>query len=374
MHAHGGPELGPPQLKRSEEDLKRWAVTVKAGYAWAGSTYRRGGYGVTMAAEDTERLRRIFVANFGQPRRTLLHGQSYGGGVASKAAEMYATVDGKRGPYDGVMLTSGVLGGGTKAYDFRLDLRVVYQYVCANHPRAEEPQYPLWMGLPPGSKLTRAELASRVDECTGVRKPAAQRTEQQKANLAAITNVVKIPERSLQGHLNWATWLFEDLVQLRLEGRNPFGNTGVVYKGSGNDAALNDGVIRYQADPKAVAMLAADSDPAGKVNVPVITLHAIDDPTAFVELASAYREVLERAGTAGNLVQTFSNEREHSYLSDPQYPALLSALMAWIDQGTKPTPQQVADSCRKYEADYGNTCKLQPDYRPPALSARVPAR
>ena len=39
------------ELKRSEEDLKRWAVTVKAGYAWAGSTYRRGGYGVTMAAE-----------------------------------------------------------------------------------------------------------------------------------------------------------------------------------------------------------------------------------------------------------------------------------------------------------------------------------
>jgi hypothetical protein len=42
MHAHGGPETGPPKLERSEEDLKRWAVTVKAGYAWAGSTYRRG--------------------------------------------------------------------------------------------------------------------------------------------------------------------------------------------------------------------------------------------------------------------------------------------------------------------------------------------
>ena len=114
MHAHGGPsDTGPARLQRSEEDLRRWAVTVKAGYAWAGSTYRRGGYGVTMAAQDTERLRRIFVAQFGQPRRTLLHGQSYGGGVASKAAELYATVDGRRGPYDGVLLTSGMLGGGT---------------------------------------------------------------------------------------------------------------------------------------------------------------------------------------------------------------------------------------------------------------------
>jgi hypothetical protein len=91
MHAHGGPETGPPKLERSAEDLKRWAVTVKAGYAWAGSTYRRGGYGVTMAAEDTERLRQIFVRHFGQPRRTLLHGQSYGAGVAAKAAELVCT-------------------------------------------------------------------------------------------------------------------------------------------------------------------------------------------------------------------------------------------------------------------------------------------
>lgn len=375
MHAHGGPaDTGPAELKRSEEDLKRWAVTVKAGYAWAGSTYRRGGYGVTMAAEDTERLRQIFVQRFGQPRRTILHGQSYGGGVASKAAELYATVDGKRGPYDGVLLTSGVLGGGTQAYDFRLDLRVVYQYVCKNHPRPDEPQYPLWQGLPEGAKLTRAELAARVDECTGVRKPAAQRTAQQKANLATIVNVIQIPERSLQGHLNWATWLFKDLVQLRLEGRNPFGNAGVRYKGSSDDAALNAGVLRYTADPRAVQQLARDSNPEGKVNVPVLTLHAIHDPTAFVELESAYRRVLERAGTANLLVQNFSDESEHSYLSEPQYPALFTALLDWVDKGDKPTPQKVLQLCKGYEAAYGDTCRLRPEYRPPELEARVAPR
>jgi hypothetical protein len=60
MHAHGGPaDTGPAKPERATEDLERWAITVKAGYAWAGSTYRRGGYGVTMAAQDTERLRQI---------------------------------------------------------------------------------------------------------------------------------------------------------------------------------------------------------------------------------------------------------------------------------------------------------------------------
>ena len=43
------------------------------------------------------------------------------------------------------------------------------------------------------------------------------------------------------------------LVEHRTGGASPFGNRGVVYKGSPDDAALNAGVLRYQADPQAVA-------------------------------------------------------------------------------------------------------------------------
>ena len=44
-----------------------------------------------------------------------------------------STTQGQR-PYDAVLLTSGVLAGGSRSYDFRTDLRVVYQYLCNNHP------------------------------------------------------------------------------------------------------------------------------------------------------------------------------------------------------------------------------------------------
>ena len=101
--------LGEPREERVVEDLQRWSVMLRAGYAWAGSTFHQGGVAVLSAAEDTERLRSIFVQHFGPARRTILHGQSYGGGVASKAAELYAAVDGRPGPYDGVLLTSGTL-------------------------------------------------------------------------------------------------------------------------------------------------------------------------------------------------------------------------------------------------------------------------
>ncbi|MDM0012983.1 hypothetical protein QTH87_11125 [Variovorax sp. J22P168] len=377
MHAHGGPELGAPTQARATEDLQRWAVTVKAGYAWAGSTYRRGGYGVTMAAEDTERLRAWFVQNFGAPRRTLLHGQSYGAGVAAKGAELYARVggvEGGKGPYDGLLLTSGVLGGGTQSYDYRLDLRVVYQYFCKNHPLPTEDAYPLWQGLPRDSKMTAAELARRIDDCTGVRQPAAQRTPQQSANLKAILDTIRIPERSLVGNMNWATFLFRDLVQERLDGGNPFGNIGVRYTGSGNDDVLNAQVLRYRADPAAVARLAADADHTGRVEIPTLALHAIDDPTAFVELESVYRTVRERAGTNALLVQTFSRESEHSYLADAEYPALFAALLDWIDNGRKPTPAQVEALCKGFEPRFGAGCRIDPGYAVQPLATRVPAR
>jgi len=226
VHAHGGPALGEPKPGRADEDIQRWAITVKAGYAWAGSVFRQGGVAVMSAAEDTERVRRIFVEHVAVPKRTLLHGQSWGASVAAKAAQSYAA------SYDAVLLTSGVLAGGTRSYDFRLDLRVVYQYLCGNHPKADEPPYPLWMGLPKDSKLSRSELAARVDECLGVRKPAAQRSAEQARKLKTVVDVIRIPESSVLAHLNWGTWHFQDIVLNRTGGLNPFDNTRVRYSGS----------------------------------------------------------------------------------------------------------------------------------------------
>ena len=376
VHAHGGPELGAPKAERAAEDLQRWSVWSRAGYAYAGSGYRQGGVAVVSAAEDTERVRALFVAAFGPPKRTVLHGQSWGASVAAKAAELFgAPVTGPR-PYDGVLLTSGVLGGGSQSYDFRLDLRVIYQALCHDHPLPSEPQYPLWQGLPPGSKLTRADLAARVDACTGVRLPPAGRSAQQQRTLDTLTHVVRIPERSLQGHLAWGTWHFHDIVFNRLGGRNPFGNAGVRYRGSADDDALNASVMRYAADPAARAGFAADADLSGRIAVPVLTVHAVDDPTAFVELESAFRERMQQGGSADHLVQVFTDDHEHSYLSDAEYVAAMAALNAWLDGGPKPAPQSVAARCPQVDArfDPARGCRFLPAYQPAPLADRVPPR
>ncbi len=380
VHAHGGPELGEPKQDRVAADLARWSIWTRAGYAYAGSGFHQGGVAVRSAAEDVERVRQLFVKQIGVPTRTVLHGQSWGAGVAAKTAELYATSSNGRSPYDAVLLSSGVLGGGSQSYDFRFDLRAVYQAVCGNHPRPDEPAYPLWQGLPVSSKLTRAQLAARVDECTGVRKPAIERSATQQHNLAVILAAVSIPESSLISHLNWGTWHFQDIVFNRLDGRNPFGNAGVTYRGLPNDdaatATLNRTVFRATPDSSARIAFAADADLQGRIPVPVISMHAVNDPTAFVELESTFRETMQRGGSADRVVQLFTDDSEHSYLSDAQYVTAMRALLTWAAGGAKPTPTSIAASCKDVEPafDPAKGCRFLPAYAPRALSARVPAR
>jgi pimeloyl-ACP methyl ester carboxylesterase len=366
VHAHGGPSnFGPEKLDSAIRPAVNFQVVVSEGYAWASTSYRRGGYGVRMGAEDVDNARKVFIAAFGKPRRTIVHGQSYGGSVAAKLVEIYAA------NYDGAMFTSGVVAGATRFYPGRADMRAVYQYYCNNHPRPDEPQYPLWSGLPLDSNMTVKDLEERLNECTGIRLPAAQRSDQQKQNLANILNVTRTPERTFIINMDRATFLFQDIVHRRLGGRNPFSNEGVQYTGSTDDAGLNRGAARFKADPKAVADFAYDADPTGKVTIPTVTVHAIDDPQVPVEVDAMYREIRDQAGSGDKLVQTFTDEHVHPKLSTPQYAALLAGLREWMEADHKPTPQSISDSCGKFADIYAEPGLFLPEYQPRSFWSRA---
>lgn len=366
VHAHGGPALGEPKASRADEDIKRWAITLSEGHAWAGSVFRQGGFAVTTAAEDTERVRRIFVDHVAKPQRTLLHGQSWGAMVATRAAEMYPQ------SWEGILLTSGVVAGPT-TYDFRLDLRAIYQHLCQNHPRSDEPQYPLSLGLPVSSPMTAAELNTRVNDCLGVRKPAAQRSPEQIQKIKTIVDVLKIPENSIAGHLNWGTFTLRDVVT-KNGGASPFGNDTVKYRGSADDAALNASVLRFKADPQASARFDADVNHRGRFKVPVLTAHGIRDSTVFVEGSDTLRLRMETAGNGARLVQTYVDSAEHSYWGDAMYPPLFEALLAWVNQGTKPTPVGIAARCAALRPAQASECRFQTAYTPQPLATRIAPR
>lgn len=365
VHSHGGPRLHQPRPDDGAEDLRRFAVMVAEGYAWTAPSYRRGGFGVRAAAEDTDRARAIFWNDFGRPRLTFLHGQSWGAAVASRVAETAAP-----GSYDGVLLTSGIVVGAAQAYDFRVHLRTLYQYYCANLPKGDEAPYPPWQGLGAPPLPDAAAVQQRLNDCTGIQRDPARRTPAQARALANILGVTGLSEQSLPGHMQWATQSLRALTMDFMGGANPFDNTRVRYRGSDDDAALNRGVPRFAAAPGAAAALEADSGVSGALRLPTLSMHAIDDPVVFVEGDSSLRERVAAQGRSSLLVQTFTQEAAHTRLALPQYAALLQALRAWVEQGQRPTPAGVAAACPAFVPRHGEACRFQPDYVPRPLSAR----
>jgi len=364
VFAHGGPSVTAPVENDSDDDLVKYSIGVRMGFAWVASTYRKEGYGVKMAAADTDDARKFFIDRIAKPKRTILHGASYGGMVGAKMLETYAA------NYDGALFNSGAVSGSIGNYEFRADLRAVYQYYCNNFPASTDTQYPLWAGLPAESRLTLKELTERVDACTGVTKPAEARTEAQKKNLANILGVMRVPETMLVRHMQAGAFVFRDIGERITNGKNPFSNTNVRYWGSSDDAALNKGVVRLEADAAARNALIADGQPTGAITVPVVSIHSMNDPQAAVEAQSEYRSRVTGAGKGNLLVQAYTDERVHVGQSPPEFAASFEALMQWVEKGTKPTAQSIAASCGQLRASYDGPCRYHPDYEPKPLNTR----
>ena len=298
-----------------------------------------------------------------------MHGASYGGLVGAKLIDLFAKGTDGSTNFDGALFNSGPLAGGPLNYEFRADLRVVYQYYCKNLPRPDEPQYPLWMGIPAGSKMTLKDIEDLVDECTGNSKPANARTELQKQNLANILGVMRIPQREFVRHMQASTFLFREMAERATHGRSPFSNIDVQYRGSTDDAALNRGIARFAADPQAYADLKADSEPSGKLPIPVVSLHSLNDPRVAVELQTAYRGMVEAAGSGDLLVQAYTDENDHNAHSHAETGAALDALIDRIDQGAKPSAQSIATRCEQTLLSYG-PCRYHPEFTPKSYNTR----
>ena len=369
----GGLSAAPRPLTLADDLGLAYSRSVMLdGVAVAASGFRPA-FTPRTGAEDTEVLRRLFVNNFGQPRRTIVYGGSYGGLVTAKVAELYGLSSEGSVQYDGALPQCGIMAGDRRRGYYWLDMRVVYQYYCRNHPLPNEPQYPLWQGLPPDSTLTSDELRDRVNDCTGILVPPNQRTEAQRQNLANILNITHIPIEHFLNLFNSATFVWRDIVQ-RTGGGNPVTNLGVTYHGSTDDAALNRGVLRYASDPEAVARLSEDADPSGRVAIPTLTMHGIGD-MAVVEAEAVYREAFQQAGTLDYLLQTYTNTMiPHCGFSSAEYKAVFYALLNWIEKGTRPTREEISAACNRYSQAGEGECRFNLTFQPNAFEGRFPVR
>jgi len=383
LHCHGGFSFARPTPLEARS-LGPSRLLLKDGVAVAASSYRTLGFAASVAAEDTENLRRLFVEKIGPPRQTFVSGPSYGALVAARAVELYGVSEDGSLNYSGALPMCGAVAGMRRIGYLMLDLRVVYQYYCQNLPLPKETQYPLYLGLDPwGPSRSKKELVNelydRWDECTGFRLKAEERSDEQRRNFRNILAVTTIPEREFPQMMYAATAGLLDLAirlnwQNAFPWRNAFSNVGVKYTGSDDDDALNAGVSRYASDPEAVSQLSSESDPTGKVSIPVITMHTIGDGRTFVENESAYREAFEAAGTVDHLFQTYTDAENHCQFSNSEYAAVFQVLRNWIDRGEEPSQEGVIKTCEDFRSGNRDQCRFDPTYRPKPYESRVPAR
>src|SRR5712691_12974317 len=100
-HGYQGEGSGAGTVRGSPLDQH----LTQRGYAWAASGYRAWGYRPDWFLLDLLALRAHFINRFGQPRWTIIHGQSMGGHVSIASLELHPDA------YQGALIECGVIDG-----------------------------------------------------------------------------------------------------------------------------------------------------------------------------------------------------------------------------------------------------------------------
>lgn len=124
---------------------------------------------------------------------------------------------------------------------------------------------------------------------------------------------------------------------VRHVGGNPFDNRGTIYGGFPDDAALNRGVPRVAADPKAVAYLARYYTPTGRITTPVLTVHATGDQIVPSWVENDYAATVAAAGTERWLVAQYVVAANHCEFTQAQIGDAFDELRTWVREGRRPT-------------------------------------
>jgi pimeloyl-ACP methyl ester carboxylesterase len=180
---HGFSLASPGPVTGLEDEF---FVQLFEGYAVAASSYRLSGWAVFKTNKDLKALVREFEAAFGTPERVILAGASLGGIVSAAALEKADL-----GNVVGALTYCGAMAG-SRNWEAALDIRLLYDLICAGVKGAQIPGGA--EGLPKSSTWTRSDVEQAVNACTGVDVRRSKRTRAQKANLKRLTKLGRIPE------------------------------------------------------------------------------------------------------------------------------------------------------------------------------------
>jgi len=313
-----GYAIDPVVFREGERLSPMFDPLLAQGFAVAQSAYSATGWAVEQGSADAERLRRYFAARHGRPKETYAMGLSMGGLLAAMAVETQPA------HYDGALALCGAIEPTDRFMQRAFALRAAFDHYF---PGLLGPLVPVPDGYRPDREVVARIAAALRDD------------PQAAASLRALHGAGDA--RSLPDVIAFVTYSIKEMQ--RRAGGNPFGNADLVYTGTADDVALNAGVRRYRADPRAAAYLARWYTPSGRLRRPMLALHDVGDPLVVASGAFEYALLAQRAGHADRFVQQYVDAEGHCVFTPAQIGRAFDALVGWSRGGARPAAGRLPD-------------------------------
>ncbi len=355
------PDLGPLS-----------AVALNEGLAVAASSYSLYGWALFNTTRDLREMVREFEQQFAVPDQVYVAGGSMGGLVTSQIIEQ-----GGIGNVVGALPLCGVTGG-SQVWNAALDLRLLYDQVCAGVLGAQIPGGPFGysFALSPTTdglnNLVTTTIGVAVQACTGLATPGF-RTPGQQERLDTLLSTARTTEQWLPLNLAYATLVLADLTRNpdKLDGGLGLSNVGVDY----GDAQINAEIERSDADPVARLQLAQSYSPRGLVgDTKIVALHTDKDGLVVLGNLTDYvsRVPTDRL-TAAVVVE---DEPSHCGFAEAEIASAWQALRNWTDGDPQPTAASLQTDCEliAQAGNFAGPCRIDPNFVPSPLADTLRAR
>ncbi len=344
VYYHGYSET-PYTYRASGPLIEQMQPIFDRGYAIIQSGYSAPGWAVAEAYPETEQLRLYFLDHYGKPAEgkeaksmeTIVTGASMGGAL------VVATLELNPRPYAGGLDLCGSVGPSDLAFQRRFAWRAAFDFYFPG-------VLPGLVPGPVGFEETQA-LRKRVFDALHANPTAA----------TAMRNLTELhTDRDLAENMVYFTFVLADMQ--RRAGGNPFDNSNYLYTGTtpgvtATDNALNDGVRRYAADPRAREYLIHHYTPTGRLNHPMVALHTTYDPRIPGTTLSIYAEQVALANFSQNLVQQYVHRDGHCTFTEEEVGRSFDELIAWVHTGRRPVPGNLPPAPRLGESGRQNSAR-----------------
>lgn len=247
------------------------------GYAFATTSYRRNGLAILEGVDDIRELVEAFRTAHGIPTKSYLVGMSEGGIITALFAERHPDL------ISGGLAGCGPVGNFRGQLNYWGDFRVLFDYFYPN----VIPGSPI--NIPTEVIDNWGNVYSPAVSSALAANPAAAEQLIATAHAATDPNDSSTIEATAQTLLWYNAFATNDGTQQL--GGNPFGNRYRRYRGSLNDTALNQNVLRFQADAAALTGM-KPYETAGNPTIPIVVTHTTGDPLIPFNQAVQYARKL----------------------------------------------------------------------------------